>query len=260
MTSETSYDFERLFSDYKDRIYRLARSLTGKRDDAEDVVQEVFFRVYKNINSFRGESNIYTWIYRITVNMATDYMKYRKKLPSNVLIEDLGYKVDGMIDPNFQNNPEIKLLSNEAMKKCLHSLTECLQKNERKVFCLSITLNLPYKTVAEILDCSVGYVKGTLHRAKKKWTGYMENKCEHIKKSNPCKCIQWVKFGLEQGWFKKKNLVPGTGEVHFEVKHDIIKLKDLKHIYEQFYHEKTSQKLVRRIQEGIKNREWKNIL
>jgi RNA polymerase sigma-70 factor, ECF subfamily len=182
VSDEQTELFDQLYRDNQLKVYRLALSLAGNTHDAEDITQEAFFRAFRSYDTFRNDSSFYTWIYRIAINVSNDHLKHRTKLPIYSLTEDQGYSLEEIIDSNPANNPETELLAYQARTKCLHSLTECLQANERKIFCLAIMLGLPHKHVAEILDCSVSSVKTTLHRAKKRWFGYMENRCRFIKK------------------------------------------------------------------------------
>lgn len=248
--------FEQLYIDNHKKIYRLALGLTGNENDAEEITQEAFFRAFRFYHTFREESSFFTWIYRITLNVANSYLKHRTKLPIHALTEDLGYAIEKIIDPNPINDPESELLAREVGFKCLHCITECLPINQRKVFCLTITLGLPHKIVAEILSCSVGSVKTTLHRAKKRWIGYMEDRCQFIKKSNPCNCYQWARFGLSQGWITEQTLVNPRPEINIQVKEEIIKLHTLRDIYQNLYRKTIDDTLSERIREGIKNKEW----
>jgi RNA polymerase sigma-70 factor (ECF subfamily) len=256
MSDEQTELFDRLYRDNHAKVYRLALSLTGNTHDAEDITQEAFSRAFRSYDTFREESSFFTWIYRIAVNVANNHLKYRSKLPIRSLTEDHGYSLEEIIDSNPANNPETELLAYQARIKCLHALTECLQANERKVFCLAITIGLPHKTIAEILECSVGSVKTTLHRAKKRWFGYMENRCQFIKKSNPCNCKQFVRFGLKQGWISNETSVNPLRPVTVRAKEDIGKMKTLHDFYQHLYQDAADESFVQRIREGIKNREW----
>lgn len=130
------------------------------------------------------------------------------------------------------------------------------QANQRKVFCLAITLGLPHKQVADILNCSIASVKTTLHRAKKRWMGYMEDRCGLIKESNPCTCNQWVRFGLSQGWIKKTVSGDPRPPAAVQAKEEIAKLRTLRDLYQELYLELANDSFVKRMREGIKNREW----
>ena len=247
-------EFDALYRDNQPKVYRLALTLVGNAHDAEDITQEAFFRAFRSFETFRNESSFFTWIYRITLNVANDHLKYRNKLPIRTFTEDLGYSYEEVIDTNPANNPETELLAHQVRIKCLHALTECLQQKERLVFCLAVTLDLPHKHVAEILECSVGSVKTTLHRAKKRWFGYMENLCQFIKKDNPCNCKQWVRFAVSRGMTQSFD-VPRL-PVPIQAGKELMTLRAMRSFYEDLYQDKADQSFTERVRAGIKSNEW----
>jgi RNA polymerase sigma-70 factor (ECF subfamily) len=247
---------DRLYRDNYVKVYKLALSLSSNVHDAEDITQEAFSRAFRSYGSFREESSFFTWIYRIAINVANDYMKYRNKLPIYTLTEDLGYALEDIIDPNPANNPETELLAYQVRVKCLHCLTECLPAGQRMVFCLAIIIGLRHKCIAQIMDCSVSSVKTALHRAKKRWFGYMENRCQLIKKSNPCNCKQFVRFGLKRGWISKDVLVNPRPQSVLQAKEEITKLKILQNSYRDLYQDTADASFSQRIKDGINDKEW----
>jgi RNA polymerase sigma-70 factor (ECF subfamily) len=255
-SDNSAESFESLFLDHRAKVYRLALSLAGNAHDAEDITQEAFLRAFRSYHTFRGNSSFFTWIYRITMNAAKDYLKQRTKMPLETLTEDLGFSLEEVIDPNPANNPETELLGYQARIRCLHAMTECLPLEQRKVFCLAITLGLPHKVIAEILDCSVASVKTTLHRAKQRWFGYMENKCRLIKKSNPCNCRQFVRFGLSQGWISKAREIKMSPVIPAQARKDVVSMRTLRDIYSDMYRDKADALFIERMKNGIKNKEW----
>jgi len=250
--------FDRLYRDSHAKVYRLALGLTGSASDAEEITQEAFIRAFRSYQNFRGDSSFFTWIYRITLNAARDYLKQRTRLPIQVLTEDYGYTMEQIIDSDPANDPEAELLANEARQKCLHCFTECLPTGQRVLFCLVVTLGLPYKTAAEIIGCSPGAVKTTLHRAKNRVAGYLEDRCQLIKRSNPCNCHQWVRFALSQGWISKQPPLAGPRPkpIDVQAREEIAKLQTLRSIYQNLYPEKVDEALAQRISQGIKRKEW----
>lgn len=248
--------FDRLYCDHQEKVYMLALGLTSDANDAADITQEAFFRAFRSYHDFREDSSFFTWIYRITLNVANDYLKQRAKLRIYELTEDLGYSIEEIADPNPGNDPETELLAREVKYRCLHGFTECLTINQRKVFCLAVTVGLPQKLVAEILECPIGSVKGTLHRAKKRIAGYLEERCQLIKKSNSCNCNQWVLYGMQQGWITKQALDNPRPEIILKAREEMVGLCSLRDIYQNLYCNKADQLLVQRIRKGINKREW----
>ncbi len=255
-SEERRKEFDQLYRKNQTKVYRLALSLAGNAHDAEDITQEAFFRAFRSYDTFRGESSFFTWIYRIAMNVANDHLKYRNKIPYRMLTEDLGYSHEEVIDTNPASNPETELLAYQVRIKCLHALTECLQANERKVFCLAITLDLPHKQISEILDCSVGSVKTTLHRAKKRWYGYMENMCQFIKKDNPCNCRQWVRFAVSKGMISKAAPATPLRPINPNAKNDVLGLRTLRAFYQDLYKNDADDAFVERVRCGIRKNEW----
>lgn len=256
MLSNRTELFDQLYRENQNKVFKLAIGMTGNIQEAEEITQEAFFRAFRSYDSFREEAAFSTWIYRITINVANDYLKQRDKFPVCMLTEDLGFSLEDILDLNPDNDPETELLANQARVKCLHSLTECLPNDHRKVFCLAVTLGLPHKVVAEILECSVASVKTTLHRAKQRWFGYMEDRCQLIRKSNPCNCKQWVRFGLERGWIAKDTVPSRYSAPAREVREEIGHLKSLRDIYYDIYPEQADSSYIERMREGIRNGEW----
>lgn len=247
--------FDQLYRDNYVKVYRLALGLTHNFSDAEDISQEAFVRAFRSYHAFNGESSFSTWIYRITVNVANDYMRQRKKLPVYEIAEKAGCSIDDLVDPHPESGPETRFMVNEVMRVCMAAFTECLPVSQRKVFFLAVGLSLPSRVVAEILDCSVSSVKTTLHRAKNRLVGYMESRCRLIRKSNPCRCEQWVKRGIERGWIRKDcvtNPLPGI-TIPEKVK---IYMQDLRDIYKNVYLADNDAVLAEFLKEGFARKKW----
>lgn len=250
LTEDFTELFDQLYRDNYVNVYRLALGLTHNPNDAEDITQEAFIRAFRSYHTFREESSFFTWIYRITVNVANDYMRQRKKLPVYEIAEKLGCSVEDLADPHPAYGPETKLMLNEVMRVCMAAFTECLPVSQRKVFLLTVGLGLPNKLVAEILDCSVGSVKSMLHRAKNRLIGFMESRCQHIKKSNPCCCEQWVKRGISQGWITKECITNPLPKITIPDKVKIY-MRDLRDIYKNVYLVDDDKVLAKFFKEGF---------
>lgn len=256
MSHALTAHFGMLYEDNQPKVYRLALGLSGNPHDAEEITQEAFLRAFRSYRDFRGECSFFTWIYRIAVNVTRDYLKKRNKLPIQVLTEDLGYSLDQIIDPDPHSDPETELLSREIRFRCLHCFTECLPAAQRIIFCLAVTLGLPYKTVADIAGCSQATVKTSVHRARKRVAGFLENRCGLVKKSNPCRCGQWVRFALSQGWISKDRPASPPVEVLLKAGEQVVGLKTLKDLYQNLCPGNSSEALAERIKQGIRNKEW----
>ena len=248
--------FDQLYYDNQAKVYRLALGLAGNENDAEEITQEAFFRAFRSYNTFHGDCSFFTWIYRITINVANSYLKQRAKLRIYELTEDLGYSIEEIIDLKPANDPEIEVLSREVRFKCLQFFIECLPLSQRKVLCMAFIVGLPYKLIAEILECSVSSVKTTLYRGKKRIAGFLEERCQLVKKSNPCNCNQWIRRGLEQGWITKQALNNPRPEITIQAEKELVKLRTLRYTYQSLFPETTDESLAKRIMEGIKNKEW----
>ena len=141
-------------------VYRLAYDLTGNRQDAEDLSQEVFLKAHRSLPSFRGTSKWTTWLYRITVNAGIDARKMKKHIVTE-------YDDDSMAGGSGQSRPNAPdRIADAAMiqAKIEHALSG-LSPNERSVFVLRHYHDLPLRQIAEILDVAEGTVKSHLFRA-----------------------------------------------------------------------------------------------
>ncbi len=254
--SELKETFDQLYRDNYVKIFRLAMGLTGNVHDSEEITQEAFLRAFRSFHAFREESSFFTWMYRITLNVANSFLKHRTKLPIYELTEDQGYPIEEIIDHNPSNNPETRLLGHQVRVKCLHSLTECLPVKQRRVFCLAVMMGLPHHQIADILECSVGSVKTTLHRAKKRWFGYMEDRCQLIDRANPCNCRQFVRFGIKRGWVTNEASAGTDPVIAMKAGKEIARLQTLRNFYKDLYHDAPDESFAERIREGIKNKEW----
>lgn len=255
-TRETDIAFSRLYDENYRKVYRLALALAGNASDAEEITQEAFLRAYRAFASFRGDSAFFTWIYRITLNVASDYLRYRDKLPVETLTDDLGYRLEDIIDTNPASDPEAEALANEARFKCLHYFTECLTPKQRIVFSLAVSLAMPQKLIAEVLECSLPAVKTTLYRAKRRIAAFLGGRCQYVDKDNPCRCEQWVSFGRAQGWLTEERRAMPRPPIVFQADMDIAKIHTLSAIYRQLYPENADEALAKRIKQAIAKKEW----
>ena len=157
--------FEDLVSQYKERLYWHIRRMVISHDDADDVLQNTFIKVYKNLHNFNGESQIYTWLYRIATNESLTFIKKRKRttqIGSEELQESLVANLTS--DPYF-NGDEAQLTLQKAI--------DTLPAKQKQVFVMKYFDELQYNEISEILDTSEGALKASYHHAVKKITEYV---------------------------------------------------------------------------------------
>lgn len=197
-TIEQKACLENLVEVKYEKLYACAFRMTGNHHDAQDVLQNAFLKAYKNIGSFRQESTLYTWLYRILINESYRYFDYIEKLPITIITERLGVSEKDFFEsiqyiPDYNDN----LIIDEMREKCLQAFLKCMPKNQRVCFLLKTCLKLKNKEIAEILEVSVENVKVLLHRGRKKLQELLEMRCNLIDPEKPCKCHLWIKYMKE---------------------------------------------------------------
>jgi RNA polymerase sigma-70 factor, ECF subfamily len=153
---------------YQKKIYWVVRKFVLSHDDADDITQEVFIKLYKSLSDFRGESALYTYIYKIAVNYSLNHIKKNNILSNiNTNIELDAFKIksnDLNSDEMYDKNVIARIIQN-AIKK--------LPEQQRAVFTLRFYEKLPYEEIASILDTSVGGLKANYFHAFKKIQNYL---------------------------------------------------------------------------------------
>jgi RNA polymerase sigma-70 factor (ECF subfamily) len=173
-----SATFEPIYRDYYPRIKRyLARLISY--DDAEDVAQEVFLKVSKSLGSFRGESSISTWVYRIATNAAMDRVRspdYRARVASAPVDDSCDTGESPAASEERSSLVEQNAIRSE-MSGCVQGLVAQLPENYRTVLILSETEGMKNREIAEVLGISLETVKIRLHRARARLKGIFEANC-----------------------------------------------------------------------------------
>ncbi len=159
--------FEDIYFTHKNLVYNLALQYVQNAEDAQEIAQDVFVAVYNMIDSFRGESSISTWVYRITINKSLDYLKAKKRKKRFAYITSIFYNDNNELNfdtPNF-NHPGVLLEDKEALEH-LFALINQLSDNQRTVLILSKIEQKSQQEIAEIMSLSVKAVESLLQRAK----------------------------------------------------------------------------------------------
>jgi len=162
-----NFGYNLLIKKYQERIYWHIRKMVIDHDDADDLVQETFIKVYRHIESFRADSQLFTWIYRIATNECLNFLKKKKRrffLPIGDVEHELKQKID--------QSPMIE--GDEIQKKLQKALLK-LPDKQRLVFNMKYFDEMKYEAIAEITGTSVGSLKANYHHAVKKIEEFVAN-------------------------------------------------------------------------------------
>ena len=143
-------DFDEIYGEYFDRVYYKILSSVKNPEDAEDIAQEVFISVYKNLHKFRADSKIYTWIYRIAINKTYDF--FRKKKIDLELNEEI---------LNIADNEDLNgsMIVEENLKK--------LSKEEREIVVLKDVYGYKLREISKLKDRNISTIKSIYYKALK---------------------------------------------------------------------------------------------
>lgn len=151
---------------YQEKLYWHIRHLVKNHDDADDVLQNTFIKVYKSIINFKGESKLYTWLYRIATNEAITFLNKRAKrnhISNKEMQEQL---IDHLTSDVYFEGDSIKI----ALQKAINELPE----KQQQVFRMKYFQDITYEQMSDLLDTSVGALKSSYHIATKKITAYIK--------------------------------------------------------------------------------------
>lgn len=160
--------FSALVDLYQNKALSTCLGFIPNRQDAEDVVQEVFVEVFRSVGNFKGESKLSSWIYRIVVNKSLEALRYKKRKKRKAFFQSLiGLnEQNGSLDGQDFDHPGV-LMENKERSKVLFSKIDELPESQRVVFTLCKLDDLSYREAAEIMKTSVSSVESLMFRAKK---------------------------------------------------------------------------------------------
>jgi len=158
--------FKQIVESHKKMVYYLAYDLTGNHQDAEDLSQETFIKMYNSISKFRGEAKLTTWLRKITVNLYLD-MKRSKLYKSQKLQDSIEDKEFEINTPQSQSNAEIKTDMNIISEKIRSSLHK-LSPKEKTIFIMRHYQEMKISEISESMNVAVGTVKSLLFRSVQK--------------------------------------------------------------------------------------------
>ena len=165
--------FDLLIARHASRLYGTAYALLSDHHDAEEVVQDAFVRAYRSLNSFRGDSNLGTWLHRIVSNLARNKYHWNRRRGANVNISIHNVGNDPEKDKNETDMPlpdcsriPDRQIENAEIEKCLTEGMASLPESLRETMILRHVNDMSYEKIAETLDCKVGTVKSRIARGR----------------------------------------------------------------------------------------------
>ncbi len=152
--------FRQLMTLYKERLYWHIRKIVISHDDADDVLQNTFIKIYRNIGKFNAESKLYSWMYRIATNESITFINKRAKA-QNVDISEMQYKLAESLEADvYYDGDEMQLKLQKAIAQ--------LPQKQQLVFNMKYFDDMKYQEISEVLETSVGALKASYHHAVKK--------------------------------------------------------------------------------------------
>lgn len=177
--------FRRLVEKYQTKVYSIVLAMIRDKNDADDLSQEIFIKVYRGLIHFKGKSKFFTWLYRITINTCLNAQNTRKRKPKTIL---LSYPVGEKENPLSTQLPQdtvkspMEILKNKELGVKMKLAIDSLSDGLREVFILREVEDLSYRELSKILQCSEGTIKSRLFRAreglKKKLAPYLGEQYE----------------------------------------------------------------------------------
>ncbi|MEM9141777.1 MAG: sigma-70 family RNA polymerase sigma factor [Bacteroidota bacterium] len=165
-----SQAFEVLVNTYKERLYWHIRRIVLNHDDTDDVLQNTFIKVYRNIQGFKGESKLYSWMYRIATNEALGFLKVKSR--------KLGMDMNEMQERLVHNLRADVYFEGDDIQLKLQRAIASLPEKQKLVFNMKYFQELKYEEISEILETSVGALKASYHLAAKKVEAHLKAQSE----------------------------------------------------------------------------------
>jgi RNA polymerase sigma factor (sigma-70 family) len=160
------YAFNLLVREYQKRLYWHIRKILIDHDDTNDVLQNVFVKIWRNLDGFKGESQLYTWLYRIATNESITFLNQKKKRAGVPLDEASDFLGSSLQSDSLFKGDEIQA----KLQKAILTLPD----KQRIVFNMKYFDNIKYEEMSKILETSVGALKASYHHAVKKIESYLK--------------------------------------------------------------------------------------
>lgn len=160
--------FAKIVSQYSEPLYWKIRRLVLTHDNADDVLQETFIKAWTNIDTFQGKSKISTWLYRIAINEALDFLRRQKSQQPTLDIDDANGVANTLLADDYFDGDEAQAILQQAIAT--------LPDVQRAVFTMKYYDNMKYSEMSKILGTSEGGLKASYHIAVTKIKEYLERK------------------------------------------------------------------------------------
>lgn len=157
--------FRELLKLYQERLYWHIRKMVYHHDDADDVLQNTFVKIFRHIDSFKGDSKLYSWMYRIATNEAISFLNQKAKMQNITLEEVKEQALNNLTEDIYFEGDQLQLELQKAIATLPHK--------QQLVFNMKYFDDLTYEELSEILGTSVGALKASYHLAVKKITAYL---------------------------------------------------------------------------------------
>ncbi len=243
-------------------IYNIAVRMVWSGDDAQDLTQDILFKMIAGLPGFRGESRFRTWLYRIAINHIFTFRKQREDEPVETY-EEFARDVDQTpdLDPADPGSPATQLLIEEAKILCTVAMLLCLTGRQRLVFILGEVFGVTDNVGAEVLGITAANFRQVLSRARRDLYGFMQGRCGLINEANPCRCKRKMRGFIEKGYMSPDRLRFAEGH-QFRVKqiapsraHELKAISDRLHaeLFQEhpFLDARTQSDMIRRALETV---------
>ena len=157
--------FETLIGSHQKKVYNIALRMTKNPEDAQELAQDAFVRAFISIKKLRGDSSFATWIYRITMNVCTDFLRKRSK-GTVISLEQTGDETEQTIQLADDNPGPDEISEKNQLKQLVREAMELLLPEHQQVLILRDLMDMTYKDIAYTLNVNEGTIKSRINRAR----------------------------------------------------------------------------------------------
>jgi RNA polymerase sigma factor (sigma-70 family) len=223
-------------------IFNIVVRMVSRREDAEDLTQEILVKAITHLGTFRGESRFRTWLYRIAANQALSFKQEAASSDGSFI--DFGRSIDETPDrdlPDPASVPvDLPILVEEVRIGCTMGMLLCLDRRQRLAFTLGEVLGVSDKVGGEIMEVTPAHFRQLLSRARRDLYAFMNEKCGLVNQANPCRCARKTKGFMEQGFVDPNRMQFTQGrmaQVKAVASHRLRELQDLDQRHAEVFRE-----------------------